>query len=68
MGQSFANSELQDHAYYGIGYRVNVTTDQELANPTYLQQATTDFIQHQAGPLTNIGADIIGTWRLHVAL
>lgn len=51
---------LWDHAYYGIGYRVNVTTDQELANPDYLQQATTDFIQHQAGPLTNIGGDIIG--------
>lgn len=57
----YTDTGLQDHPYFGIGYRINVTSDQQLANPSYLQQSRADFVQRQDGPLTNIGADLIGT-------
>lgn len=53
---------IWDHPYYGIGYKVNVETDQALANPATLEQANIDFIQSQTGPLTSVGADLIG-WQ-----
>ena len=51
---------IWDHPYFGIGYKVNVRTDQGLANPVTLNQANMDFLQSQTGPLTNVGADLIG--------
>ena len=39
---------------------MNVTTDQQLANPAFLATATSDYLNNQTGPLTSIGGDIIG--------
>ena len=51
---------IVDHPYYGIGFKTNVTTDQQLGNPAVLDAANTAFVQSQTGPLTNVGVDLIG--------
>ena len=37
-----------------------MTSDQRLNDPAYLSQATTDYLNNQTGPLTNVGGEIIG--------
>ncbi|KAL9111591.1 MAG: hypothetical protein Q9227_004079 [Pyrenula ochraceoflavens] len=51
---------IWDHTYFGVRYKVNVTTDQGLEDPATLHQANVDFLESQTGPLTNVGADLIG--------
>lgn len=57
---SGVGQNIWDHPYYGIGYKVNVTTVQTLADPAILNRANIDFLQSQTGPLTNVGGDLIG--------
>ena len=42
---------------------MNVTSNQQLANLSYLEQSRIDFSQRQAGPLTSIGAELIGIYH-----
>ncbi|KAL8632168.1 hypothetical protein Q9189_002078 [Teloschistes chrysophthalmus] len=51
---------LWDQPFFGIGYRINVTSQLRLNDPSYLQQSNQEYIQNQTGPLTSIGASIIG--------
>ena len=53
---------FQDQPYFGITYRVNMTTMSQLADPTYLATATKDYLEDQTGPLTNVGGNIIGRY------
>lgn len=55
---------LQDQAYFGVSYRVNLETASMLVNdPAYAARADFDFLNFQSGPLTS-GPAYIGWERL----
>lgn len=57
---------MQDHAWFFTTYKVNVLSPgSELDNnSTYRDQAVEQYLTQQNGPLSNIGADIIGWEKL----
>ena len=51
----------KDQPYYGITYKVNVTTSSQLlVNPAFIAQATEDYLTSQSGPLDSGGGNWVG--------
>lgn len=50
----------QDHVLFGPDYVVNVKTHSLLALPEYAAQAIEEFNLNGTGPLSNVGADMLG--------
>ncbi|KAL8789583.1 MAG: hypothetical protein Q9195_006760 [Heterodermia aff. obscurata] len=59
---------LQDQPYFPLTYRTNVTTLQQLADPAIYQQAVTDYLTNQTGPLDAPAGPIVGWEKLPQAL
>ena len=52
---------LQDQPFYGVTYKVNVTTNSQLlVNPPFLYQAREDYLTAQTGPLDSPGGNWVG--------
>lgn len=50
---------LWDQAYYGVSFRVSVETSSRVNNDkVYAAQVAQDYLNHQTGPLTSVGAFI----------
>ncbi|MCJ1464216.1 hypothetical protein MMC07_002829 [Pseudocyphellaria aurata] len=56
---------MWDQPYFGVTYRVNVTTQSQLyGNATFAAQATEEYLQNQTGPLTSLGGNAIAFEKL----
>ena len=56
-------SIIQDQPFFGVSYKVNVTTNEQVfTSPSFLGQATGSFLSNQTGPLTNLGANLVGEY------
>ncbi|KAF7505218.1 hypothetical protein GJ744_001147 [Endocarpon pusillum] len=50
---------MWDHIFFGPSYRVNVVTGSSMGNAGYVAQAIEDYLERQAGILTNSGGDFL---------
>ncbi|KAK4610621.1 Patulin synthase [Fulvia fulva] len=55
---------MWDHVYAGPSYRVNTLTGSALGDPARMQAAVEEFLEHQAGPLSNPGGDLLAFEKL----
>lgn len=55
---------LQDQPWFPLTYRTNVTTLMQLANPAVYQQAVTDYLTNQTGPLDAPAGNVFGWEKL----